>query len=142
MERFWNKVQKTETCWLWEGAKQSGGYGRFIYEGFVDGAHRVAYRLLKGPIPKGLHVCHSCDTPSCVNPDHLWVGIAKQNQSDCIAKGRKAKQNSKLTIDQVREIRDKYIPRKYHLDKLASEYGVDRAQIHRIVTHQRWKDIV
>lgn len=72
-ERFWEKVQKTDSCWLWTGAKSSAGYGTFNLgdnRGY-DYAHRVAYRLLAGPIPDGLVIDHLCRVRHCCNPDHL-----------------------------------------------------------------------
>ena len=69
-ERFWPKVQKTETCWLWTGALKSGGYGQFFAEKYAL-AHRVAYELVVGPIPEGLTLDHLCRVHNCVNPAHL-----------------------------------------------------------------------
>lgn len=72
-DRFWSKVQKTETCWLWKGAVNNKGYGQFRLEKTVL-AHRVAYELVKGPIPYGMeldHLADLCASTLCVNPDHL-----------------------------------------------------------------------
>lgn len=70
IKRFWNKVIKTETCWVWNASK-SGGYGIFWWDKKRQGAHRVAYEWAKGKIPKGLEIDHLCKNPSCVNPEHL-----------------------------------------------------------------------
>jgi hypothetical protein len=75
-ERFWMKVQKTDTCWLWIGANRAGGYGAFYYPSHPSGfithrPHRVAYEWAKGPIPEGLVLDHLCRVRNCVNPDHL-----------------------------------------------------------------------
>lgn len=84
--RFWKRVdkQKENDCWEWKGLKYPSGYGRMgnVY------AHRLSYTLNCGEIPKGLHVCHSCDNPSCVNPKHLWVGTVADNMRDRDKKGR------------------------------------------------------
>lgn len=87
IERFWSKVDKSGECWLWTGGK-SGGYGYFKVNGSTLRANRLAYEIEHGEIPEGMLVCHSCDTPACVNPAHLWLGTDKDNQADKVAKGR------------------------------------------------------
>jgi hypothetical protein len=100
--RFWEKVDKesgyrapnmTTDCWLWTAAKNRAGYGKFFIEKinrkakFTD-AHRVAWQIANGPIPDGLFVLHRCDMPSCVRPDHLFLGTNRDNALDCMAKRR------------------------------------------------------
>lgn len=90
--RFWPKVQKSDGCWLWiAGGDGKTGYGR-IREGRAGRptllAHRVAWELTFGPIPDGLFVCHHCDTPRCVRPDHLFLGTSDDNNKNAAAKGR------------------------------------------------------
>lgn len=75
-------------CHIWLGLKNDGGYGRVRVLGQYVGAHRISYMLHCGPVPAGLHVCHTCDTPSCVNPDHLFIGDASDNSDDMVSKGR------------------------------------------------------
>ena len=92
-QRFWEKVQKTDSCWLWIGGKTDGGYGMFIDGMKIVGerrAHRISYCLhhnTKISDPSAF-VCHSCDNPSCVNPEHLWLGDNLSNVADRVAKGR------------------------------------------------------
>lgn len=90
-DRLWPRVRKDESgCWLWTGAKKQGGYGK-ISAGGDNGwvlTHRVAWELTNGLIPAGLMVCHRCDVPACCNPGHLFLGTARDNMQDMIAKGR------------------------------------------------------
>ena len=72
-------------CWLWAKSKGNGGYGRILNG---KQAHRIIYEALVGEIPKGMFVCHSCDTPPCINPEHLFLGTAKDNTADMLIKGR------------------------------------------------------
>lgn len=78
VERFWSHVEKSSTCWNWTGAK-AHGYGRYRWMGRADGAHRVAYQLLAGPIPDGLELDHLCRNRACVRPDHLDPVTARVN---------------------------------------------------------------
>lgn len=88
VSRFWAKVNKTDTCWLWTASTSRHGYGNYQLDGRPIRAHRLSYYLGKGPIASNLSVCHHCDTPACVNPAHLFLGSHTENMRDCIAKGR------------------------------------------------------
>jgi hypothetical protein len=94
--RFWVKVQKSgpDQCWTWLGAKIRTGYGYFRALGLNQRAHRVSFQIHKGEIPDGLYVCHRCDNPSCVNPEHLFLGTQFDNMADCKRKGRSGNQPS------------------------------------------------
>ena len=119
-QRFWAKVDKTSSpsgCWLWTACKSRGTYGLFFHEGKGQVAHRVAWQLIVGPIPKGIQLCHNCpggDNPSCVNPAHLFLGTQQDNILDCVKKGRwhphkllgTSNPNSKLTPPDVIAIRE------------------------------------
>ena len=87
-DRFMKKVNKTKSCWLWFGAKGSHGYGAFWFRDKVWGAHRVSYVLYYGDFNFDFLVCHTCDNPLCVNPEHLWLGTDLDNCKDRDAKKR------------------------------------------------------
>lgn len=145
-----NVVKAANGCWLWSGHKVSkkpnNNYGRIRYNGKNVLAHRVSWELRNGKIKKGLCVCHKCDTPSCVNPDHLFLGSHKENMRDSIKKGRlsivisKGEKNGRaiLTAEQVIAIRaDKRTP--YRI--ISQEYGVNLTRISQIKLRKTWKHI-
>ncbi len=130
-------------CWIWTKSINRSGYGKTKVRGKDVTAHRWSYELHKGPIPDGLHVCHSCDVRACVNPAHLWLGTHKDNNDDMIKKGRQATHiptpTRKLTEDEVREIRAKRgIVR---IVDLAKQYGVDYSNISRIHTGKHYAHV-
>lgn len=112
LERFMSKVKffAPGECWEWTAHKSKDGYGSFRIKKQYLKAHRVSYEWAKGTIPKKMCVCHSCDNPSCVNPEHLWVGTQRENVLDMHAKKRsKASENCKIAqakyIEKKRSIR-------------------------------------
>ncbi len=87
-EVFFRHINKTENCWLWTGCIGKWGYGNFRLINKTVLAHRLSWMLHNGEIPNEMFVCHSCDNPACVNPDHLWIGTHQDNIDDMMEKGR------------------------------------------------------
>lgn len=135
-------------CWLWTGYKNERGYG-VIYSGApqrrVLKAHRVVYELEKGKIPNGLILCHHCDTPACVNPNHMFVGTHRENVLDMLRKGRRKTEYAvgerqgcaKLTSDSIPVILSDPRP----ASALAEQYGVNASTIRRVRQGIQWRHI-
>src|ERR1017187_9683935 len=88
-KEFYSNTINNKDCLIWTRALDKKGYGILVWKGEKNKrAHRLSYELNIGEIPKGLFICHSCDTPACINPHHLWLGTPKQNTQDMIKKGR------------------------------------------------------
>lgn len=148
-EKILNNYVEKDGCWLWSGSTIKHGYGQ-IHTKLGDKyvtilAHRFFYEHHKGSIPDGHHICHDCDNPNCVNPDHLWVGTQKDNMIDMINKGRsnhiygERHTKAKLTDSQVIEVREKYSTGRYTQQELANLYKIDRSSIGRIVRFDTWR---
>jgi hypothetical protein len=129
-DRFWAKVQKTDSCWVWTAATDSDGYGVFNAPGH-RAAHPFSYELHNGPIPEGLCVLHKCDNPPCVRPDHLFLGTKKDNAVDMAIKGRC--RTTRLTPEQVIAIRSRYREGGVTMLALGQEYGVNKTTVRRII---------
>ena len=143
-ERFNQKFVKTGGCWEWIGSLSRGNYGRFRMDGKIWVAHRAAWVLARGPIPKGMCVCHACDNPKCVNVKHLWIGTHGDNTRDRDEKGRgsaaygEKAPSAKLTKEIVKRIRREHKPWKNPMSKLAKQYGVSRGAIKKILYRKTW----
>lgn len=136
--RFLYYVDKQDSCWIWIGLKNKHGYGKLYFKkNTAARSHRVSYELFKGPIEEGLFVCHTCDIPACVNPDHLWLGTHQENMLDMIDKGR---QSSKLTPTQVFEIR-KLKENGYSLAKIRELFNINSATLSNILARRIWKHV-
>jgi hypothetical protein len=130
-------------CWLWLGCvNKDGGYGLLTHHRRQYSAHRFSWLIHRGEIPPEICVLHKCDTPSCINPDHLFLGTTGDNSRDRERKkrGRTSRQfgednlQTKLTTDDIQAIRaDTRLQRE-----IAKDYGIRQTQVSRIKTRQRW----
>lgn len=143
MKRFWKKVSKKEKdeCWEWNAAKSTDGYGQIACGKRIVRAHRLAWELKHGPIPFGLCVLHTCDNPSCVNTEHLFLGTQRDNMRDMVAKGRHVHSAPKLTATDANLIRNLYNTGKWTQVELGDLFDVTRGQINHIVNYVRWSNV-
>lgn len=146
-EEFNKRVDKTNSCWMWTGAKDKLGYGRLsLAKNIKVGAHRFSYALTFGIDPADLCVCHRCDNPGCINPEHLFLGTHKDNSDDKFLKGRAAPQHgqnngaSKLTEEAVEEIKIALAAWMSNTE-LGKLYGVHHSQISAIKRGVSWHEI-
>ena len=156
IDKFWSRVAKSAGCWAWLAAKTPDGYGQMSISGKIRYAHRISYELVYGQIQSGAFICHTCDNPSCVRPDHLFLGTHSKNMIDMHIKARASNtvfwnnpdrvfslpsvpgNGSKLTRTQVEEIRARYRTGTITQKALGKEFGVGQAQISRIVRGEEW----
>ena len=133
-------------CWEWtQTARAQSGHGRFSMggrAGKIEPSHRIAWELFRGPIPPDLNVCHHCDNPPCVNPDHLFLGTQKDNIRDAFAKDRMPRREertqAKMTTEAANKIRRLYAAGGITQAQLAEQFGISQALISMIISGQRW----
>ena len=139
-KRFWRNVKKTEGCWLWVGSTKRGGYGQLQVCKHNVSAHRFSYELVNGSIPKNLYVCHNCDNPCCVRPDHLFLGTHKENMQDARSKGRTSRgfnlPHTKLSETDVLSIRRIHRERRPRYKDIAKVFGVSPTAIGQLIRHE------
>ena len=133
-EDFWRLSGKAEPgdCWIWQGADGPGEYGQFGHAL----AHRYSYALNVGPIPAGLFVCHNCptgDNPRCVNPAHLWLGTAADNNCDASHKQTRAQRHARISDEDIRAMLQRWEAGDITQKALATLYGISRARVSLLV---------
>ena len=129
-------------CIEWTGALMHQGYGHVHWRGKVLRTHRASYAAKNGGIPSGVVVCHKCDNPKCINPEHLFLGTPAENSADMARKKRSTvgerNPRAKLTLAQIQAIRIWAKTGMIH-KKIAEKFGVKREAIGLIVRGERWK---
>lgn len=148
--RFWAKVKKTSSCWIWIGSSRGGGnpYGSFKIGQKNRQAHRVSWELTYGEIPDGLSVLHRCDVPLCVKPTHLFLGDQQVNVADRHAKERtvmpctrgRLNGSAKMSEPKVRTLK-KLRRRGWSYRRLSKRYKISVAQVGHIVTGEHWAHV-
>jgi hypothetical protein len=137
--RFMSYIEKTDSCWIWKGGKFQVGYSIII-------ASRYSYEIHKGPIEDGLLICHTCDNPPCVNPEHLWQGTNSENIKDAYKKGRLKSQkgedchNAKLTEKDVLDIRELF-KNNIKVKDIAPKYNITSNYCRAVCKRTTWKHI-
>ncbi len=159
-EKFWSNVSKQTSCWIWIGYTDSKGYGKMLAFG-QNFAHRVSWIIHNGSIPEGMCVLHDCpggDNPTCVNPNHLWLGTKGDNNRDRNLKGRQSRgkkhsktmknqprgencYQAKLTENSVRIARNLYYGGESGIPELADDFGVTLETVRMAVKGITWRHV-
>lgn len=148
IKRFHLSFRVTPGCWLWEASGRGKGYGSIYYNNKVEQAHRVSYIVHCGPIPDGMRVLHKCDTPACVNPDHLFLGTQNDNVQDAKVKGRMRglkgdrSPKAKLKPSDIVFIKQALVEGGITQAQLAAKFGVSQPVISAVKLGKMWTHVV
>lgn len=153
VKRFQAFVDKSGECWEWQGYKNNRGYGTFLLKRKLVLAHRISWMIEHGSIPDGLEVCHGCDNPSCVRPDHCFLGTQADNNRDMWGKGRgrgggggvnhvkgSAHAHTHLTDSDIRTMRA-LREAGVKIRILADRFDVSTSNVCFIVNRKTWKHV-
>lgn len=141
--RFWDKVERTNTCWNWIGSLTDRGYGEFVVNKKKRKAHILSWMDFHQADTNGLCVCHTCDNPKCVNPEHLYLGTPQDNMNDKVARNRQSKMPgeshpmAKLSREDIINIRN---DRRSSRD-IGKEYGISHSHVLRIKKGEKWNSV-
>ncbi len=138
-KKFNKFVVKKDGCWDWNATKNKAGYGSMLHRHKLIKSHRASYMIYNGEIPPSTFVLHSCDNPSCSNPQHLFLGSNTDNMRDMAKKGRN-KPRATLTQDQVLEVR-KLLDLGVPSARIGRDFGVSDVAIHYIKHRKSWKNV-
>ena len=131
-----------DECWEWVKTRDKDGYGNLTDHDFNVKAHRFSIKYFNGLDPKGFHVCHTCDNPSCVNPKHLFIGTARDNVCDMLIKSRDAMVGSRNNKAKLKESDvESILLSNAGVAELALLYGVSASTIFRIKSRKLWKHV-
>lgn len=151
-EALWDRFKyaftydKKTKCWIWTRQLNTKGYGLFSYGSKKYLAHRVSYLMFHGDIDDGMCICHTCDTPSCVNPKHLWQGTRAENNIDRNKKGREGDRSGErngrsiLTWDVVDAIREGYTDFEGSVRQYADQWNIPYGTMDGVLSGRRWKE--
>lgn len=144
-ERLWEKISIPKNmlseCWMWQGMKDRDGYGLFTVKGKKFRAHRIVHELVNGLLDEKEVVLHTCDNPSCCNPNHLKRGTQEENMQDKVNKGRARSRSNVLTKEAVLLIREMYAAKQATQEALSKIFEVTRENIVQIVNRKTWRHV-
>jgi HNH endonuclease len=154
--RFWRNTDKTETCWLWKGRLSRTGYGLIDLthnsrgqRTKATGAHRIAWEIANGPIPKAIDgrratICHTCDVRHCVNPAHLFLATQKENMHDALTKNRISRRGTsnpraRLTVEDVHQIRQ--LASSVSAKAIAEQFQLSPTYVYSVIQRRTWAEV-
>lgn len=147
-DRFWSKVRKTDTCWLWLASTDKDGYGQIMVRRDDDSvtmakAHTTSLKLVGINVPEGSEVCHRCNTPPCVRPDHLYIGTRRTNCDDVIASGsQRGERNPFARLDTGRVMAIRWLRTiGLSLTDIAYLFDVHFVTVSNIANRKTWKHV-